>query len=760
MSAAAPGAGGVFSYRDGRFFRDGEPFFVRGVEYQYYRDRSERWEARLRQLADAHASVITFYVPWRHHLVEYRDGRQRFDLQGSTLPERDVAGFIERCGRLGLYVIAKPGPFVHSELNIGGLPDLVSPGVDPAIEPARGYDGSPLRWDYDGSILPSSEDARFDALAREWLEAVGALLRDQVAPAGPLIAVQLNDETLYCTSNAPPWTLGYEAPALRGFARRLEETYGSIDAYNRVHDTRLASFAAVAPPAPPGPDDPPLTPAGALARVDWARHQWRLRRDAYARYRDYLDVDVPHLTNYAGMTPPIEESVPRAKGAGTAPEAGRPEPADAHTLPLYAEWWLAMNRIEADLDVHEYGVISWLGVAAYDICDLDSRALDNPCRPARVLDRYLNTCLRRRGINLEENWGFARLYHPFSAYPLVPVYQTLASVAGGCTGYVVFCGVQHDHWDDDLDRITRLQHPTFPSDAPIAADGTPTPMYGAMALLNRWFEREGSRYLRAELRTDVCWLAYAPYAAVSSWIPPAQERGVAGHESPRAAVDGFEPFAARLHAHGLVPGLVDLEAVSLEQLLEHPVCALRLGFFMDGATQEKLLAYVERGGTLLCCGEPPRVDLQLRACSVLADALRPGAARPGTGRVHHVPAPGFLASADLLPFLKTRGLRPAAVCSDGVRALVYAHAAQRYVWFLGLDGGPGPHAESVTLEDVTLELELGAKTCGVVHLDGDRIASVLFKGHNEVEGIEATVSIRLGDSLVRHRGDLLRFYDP
>ena len=119
-------SGASFAYRDGRFLRDGEPYFVRGVEYQYYRDRPERWQARLRQLAAAHAGVITFYVPWRHHLVERSGGRQRFDFEGATRPSRDLVGFIGHCADLGLQVIAKPGPFVHSELNIGGLPDVAS----------------------------------------------------------------------------------------------------------------------------------------------------------------------------------------------------------------------------------------------------------------------------------------------------------------------------------------------------------------------------------------------------------------------------------------------------------------------------------------------------------------------------------------------------------------------------------------------------------------------------------------------------------
>ena len=33
----------AFTYRDGRFFKDGVPFYFLGAEYQYYRDKRSNW---------------------------------------------------------------------------------------------------------------------------------------------------------------------------------------------------------------------------------------------------------------------------------------------------------------------------------------------------------------------------------------------------------------------------------------------------------------------------------------------------------------------------------------------------------------------------------------------------------------------------------------------------------------------------------------------------------------------------------------------
>ena len=128
----------TFTYRDGRFFKDGKPFYFLGAEYQYYRDKRANWAARLDQLKAGHVNVVCFYIPWRHHLQhDPVTGAVSYDFDGRTFDSRDLRHFLALCEERGLYMLAKPGPFVHSELNIGGLPDVSSPTFNPGIEPVR-----------------------------------------------------------------------------------------------------------------------------------------------------------------------------------------------------------------------------------------------------------------------------------------------------------------------------------------------------------------------------------------------------------------------------------------------------------------------------------------------------------------------------------------------------------------------------------------------------------------------------------------------
>jgi beta-galactosidase len=742
------------AYRDGRYWIDGEPHFVCAADHQYYRDRPERWPERLEQLKAARVDTITFYVPWRHHWI---DGA--YDFTGATRANRDLVGYLAAVKAAGLWAVAKPGPFVHSELNIGGLPDGTSPSFGAAIEPVRTHEGKPLLWGYDQTQLPSSEDPTFDAMALAWLRAVGEVLAPFAAPGGPLIGLQLNDETLYCSSNAPPWTYGYEEAGLAAYRRLLAERYGSVQRYDALHGTYHAAFADVAPPKP---GLRPTRVEELLVLADWAEYQWRLRRDSYARYKAALGLDLPCLSNFAGITPPIEENVP-GQDASAEPEL----PPDL--APLYPEWWLAMNRVDADADVYHYGMISWLGVAAYDIPDPRSVDLDRP--GDAVFQRYINTAGRRRGINVEENWGFAQLYHPFSKHPVVPVFQSLASVAGGCTGYVVFCGVQHADWDDDLDRITRQQWPTFPSDAPIADDGTTNALYDAMAQLNGWLAREGQALLRCEPRADACWLVYPPYAAASGWLP--QER-VGDHATPRSGVD-MEAFAGALQRAGRWTDVTELDAA--DDLSRWPLCALRLGPFMDEASQRRLVDFARQGGQLVLTGELPTRDLELRGCTVLRDALAEASgeapAAPATGEARIPLGEGWVvrgrtdlfASGRIVTLAEDLLGPPPLSTSPGLRAFVHTSDAgddapqDAFVFWFHF--GREPAEGWVDLRGLgRLELRLGSKTCGAARIHVGQLVSAYAKGSNEVEDVTSDVSVRWGDREASAHGDLLWFHDP
>lgn len=727
-----------FTYENGRYFRDGKPFFFIGADYQYYRDKRSNWSARLDQLKEGGCNVITFYIPWRHHIIhDAITGAITYDFNGDTFDSRDVVTFLNLIRDKDLLAIVKPGPFVHSELNVGGLPDVSSPSFNPEIEPVRVYTQKPLYWEYGWSQLPSPNDAQFDALAKRWLEEVGAVVQPYCGDGQPVIGIQLLDETIYCTSNDAPWHFGYGGPDMRYFHGLLREKYDTIENYNRLHGTRYKGFDFV--PAPllrPG-EQVVQSRQDLLSFMDWGMFQWRIRRDIYARYIDYLGIDLPYLTNYAAITPPIEETIPDAK------EMEARDIRDEYWS-LYPEWWFSQNRVDMDADVYEYGMISWLGVAAYNISDTTSEPGD--LHKNDVFHRYINTARRRRGINMEENWGFSKLYHPLSEYPIIPFFQTLASIAGGCTGYVIFTGVCHGYWLDDLDSVTRRQQRTFPTDAPIGENGETGAMYDAMVLLNDWFAKEGEGLLAAELDMDVCFLIYPDYAAISGWVPDPKKFGVA-HNVPRVGYEVLEPAAMICNQHGVNYEFAEVAAMTVEDLLKKKAVAIHLGFFLASAEQEKLIEFVEQGGTLILGGELPEYDDKMLPCAMLKDYVtaNPAKVNFNTGNI-------FNDERALLGNLRKAGWESKVSYSDLLKAFVYRNEDDYYVFFFNFDRD-GSHEKHVDFYGQRLELTVGSKTSGAVHVKGDRIRSYLVKGVNEYEKITDTVRLKLGDQVITVEGD-------
>jgi hypothetical protein len=181
-------------------------------EYPYYRAHPDHWEANLAALAEAGVDVVTCYVPWRFHEV----GARRYDFTGAGDPQRDVRRLLRLVAGYGLGAVLKPGPFVHGEVQYGGLPDRVS-----EYTAVLGADGVPVTSQ--GLPLPSLHDERYRAEVRHWLAAVDAeVFAPALSPDGPIVAVQLGNEGIYSDGNLPVSAHDFAPPAIQAFAAHVQ----------------------------------------------------------------------------------------------------------------------------------------------------------------------------------------------------------------------------------------------------------------------------------------------------------------------------------------------------------------------------------------------------------------------------------------------------------------------------------------------------------------------------------------------------------
>jgi beta-galactosidase len=151
----------------------------------YWRVPRARWAACLATMRDLGLTIVETYVPWRVH--EPVAGQRGWDR------DRDLAGFLAAAQAAGLGVVLRPGPHVNAELTSFGIPDHVV--ADPACQ-ARTASGAPVwmpspprAWP-----VPSYASAVFRDRVRAWFAAVAEVVRPQLAPEGPVVAIGVDNE--------------------------------------------------------------------------------------------------------------------------------------------------------------------------------------------------------------------------------------------------------------------------------------------------------------------------------------------------------------------------------------------------------------------------------------------------------------------------------------------------------------------------------------------------------------------------------------
>jgi hypothetical protein len=155
---------------DGRLLLDGTPSVLLCSSVFPFRIPSAQWAHRLDLVRDSGYRMIDLYVHWGFH--EPHPGQ--IDL---TSPERDLRRFLDLAAERDLLVMARPGPYICSETDGGGLPWWLhgdAPGAPAALRTA---------------------DPDYLAAVDRWFGAVMPILAEaQVTRGGPVALVQIENE--------------------------------------------------------------------------------------------------------------------------------------------------------------------------------------------------------------------------------------------------------------------------------------------------------------------------------------------------------------------------------------------------------------------------------------------------------------------------------------------------------------------------------------------------------------------------------------
>jgi|GEM_PF-1938375 len=145
---------------------DGRRIWLAAAEIHYFRHPVPEWRQVLLRAKRAGLNAVATYVPWNFH--ELTEGEADF---GS---DKDLAGYIDLIGELGMYAMVRPGPYICSEWDGGGIPAWLS------AKPV-------LRFREDDPVYMAAVESWFDRL----LPLIG---ERQMTRGGPVLTVQNENE--------------------------------------------------------------------------------------------------------------------------------------------------------------------------------------------------------------------------------------------------------------------------------------------------------------------------------------------------------------------------------------------------------------------------------------------------------------------------------------------------------------------------------------------------------------------------------------
>ena len=156
----------TFSIGDKTFLLDGTPFLIKAAEMHYTRIPAEYWEHRIQMCKALGMNTICIYAFWNIH--EQKEGE--VDFKG----QNDIAAFCRLAQKHGMYIMLRPGPYVCSEWEMGGLPWWLLKKKD---------------------IKLRTNDAYFLERTKCFMNEIGKELADlQVSRGGNIIMVQVENE--------------------------------------------------------------------------------------------------------------------------------------------------------------------------------------------------------------------------------------------------------------------------------------------------------------------------------------------------------------------------------------------------------------------------------------------------------------------------------------------------------------------------------------------------------------------------------------
>ncbi len=104
----------TFEIKNGNFVKDGKPIKLISGAVHYFRNMPDTWRDIFKKMRAMGCNCVETYCAWNMHEKQ----PEVYDFSGNL----DIATFLKIASEEGLMAIVRPGPYICSEWEFGGLP--------------------------------------------------------------------------------------------------------------------------------------------------------------------------------------------------------------------------------------------------------------------------------------------------------------------------------------------------------------------------------------------------------------------------------------------------------------------------------------------------------------------------------------------------------------------------------------------------------------------------------------------------------------
>jgi beta-galactosidase len=557
-----------FSIKGDSFYLDDKKVFLNSGEIHYFRIKKELWDKHLEAAKEAGLTTISTYVPWAWH----EDAEGVFDFDGTSLPERDLKGWLKRCQDLGLTCIVKPGPFILAEFRGAGLPDwfMEKHGTEVKMRNRK------------GEIFPSDGVSLFNKIYLEkvtlWYDQIMPFIsKHQVSSGGPIIMMQICNEIGVFSWLARQGD--YKNPVREHFISYLSGKYSDISEVNYLWGTDYSDF-----------DHVELPPDGKLpyqSMADRGRdYEWHCFWRKY--YGDYLRM-LSEMARKRGVSVPLYHNLP-----GWIYGNGYEFPVN---ITMYEDLFREKSEILFGIDhIPEF---------------LSYRNLHDD----RIINDITYAMQGNKPLFAAEFQCGSREYHVVTNPREMELFYK-ASIANGLNGWNYYMFSQGRN-----PRHKGYSGETFYWFNPLTTEAKRTSAFPLVKRMNQIVKTSESLIVEAKRKAEVCVLFYPHYYATELERPFGSECQLTFTPSSIRRPAYFDGLLKALQVLNIDYDMLDLSKADAGELSKYKQVWAFITDEMNAPDQQRIVDYTKNGGNMVIFPYLPDREMSGKPCTIIRDAL-------------------------------------------------------------------------------------------------------------------------------------------